>query len=211
MKPYFVQTSRIISDILYPSLHWKVPVKEKQAFITFDDGPTPGVTEHALKILSKYNAKATFFLIGDKVKRYPRLVEDILSEGHATGNHTFHHLNGWKTEDNLYFQDIFEADELIRSPFFRPPYGKISRSQVKHLKEQFHIIMWSLLSADFDTSITPQECYRNIKDKTKPGSIIVFHDSEKASKRMQYALPALLEELSENHYTTDALDRYHFQ
>ncbi|MGM0566920.1 MAG: polysaccharide deacetylase family protein [Bacteroidota bacterium] len=211
MKPYFVQTSRIISDVLYPSLHWKVPVKEKQAFITFDDGPTPGVTEQTLEILSKYNAKATFFLIGDKVKRYPQLVDAILSEGHATGNHTFHHLNGWKTEDNLYFQDIFEADELIRSPFFRPPHGKISRNQVKHLKEQFHIIMWSLLSADFDTSITPQNCYKNIKKKIGPGSIVVFHDSEKASKRMLYALPALLDELSESHYTTEALNRYHFQ
>ncbi len=211
MKPYFVQTSPIISDIVYPSLHWKIPVKEKQAFITFDDGPTPGITEKALKILNEYDAKATFFLIADKVRKYPGLKEIILEQGHAIGNHTFHHVNGWKTDNTDYFEDVRQADVLIGSKFFRPPYGKISRSQIKSLRDHYHIIMWSLLSADFDTSITPGQCFENISGKTEPGSIVVFHDSEKASARMLYALPSLLQELKKSDFTAEALNEAFFQ
>jgi peptidoglycan/xylan/chitin deacetylase (PgdA/CDA1 family) len=211
MKPYFIQTSRIISDIFYPSLHWKIPVKEKQAFITFDDGPTPHITEEALRILREHHAKATFFLIADKVKRYPQLTEKILAEGHAIGNHTYRHLNGWKTNNQDYFDDIRQAGGLIHSNLFRPPYGKISRSQLKHLRNQYHIIMWSLLSGDFDTSITPQQCFENLSGKTEPGSIIVFHDSEKAAKRMLYALPALLDEAAGKHFSFHAIEDSLFQ
>lgn len=211
MKPYFVQTSRIISDIFYPSLHWKIPVKEKQAFITFDDGPTPGITEKTLNILNEYDAKATFFLIGDKVRKYPDLKDKILEQGHAIGNHTFHHLNGWKTNNTEYFEDIRQADALFSTKLFRPPYGKITRSQIKHLRDHYHIIMWSLLSADFDTSITPEQCFENISGKTEPGSIVVFHDSEKASARMLYALPSLLQELKKSDFTAEALNEAFFQ
>lgn len=200
MKPYFIKTSKIISNVVYPSLHWKVPATGKELYITFDDGPSPGVTEQVLTILKRYDAQATFFLIADKVKAYPELFQQLKAEGHATGNHTFHHLKGWKTPDDEYFQDIREADLLIDSPLFRPPYGKISRPQLQRLKEKYRIIMWDLLSGDFDQKLSPESCYANISQKASPGSIIVFHDSEKAAPRMLYALPRFLEEYKEQGY-----------
>lgn len=200
MKPYFVKTSKILSHLLYPSMHWKISTREKAVYITFDDGPTPGITEPALDILDAYHAKATFFLIADKAKRYPDLAGELTTRGHAVGNHTYHHLNGWKTKNEDYFRDIGQADALIGSNLFRPPYGRITRSQLRHLRKHYHIIMWSILSGDFDTSISPEQCYKNIAGKIVPGSIIGFHDSEKAAGRMLHALPALLETYSRKGY-----------
>ncbi len=205
IKPYFIKTSKIISDVIYPSLYWKVPVSEKKIFITFDDGPSPGVTEQALQILEKYDAKATFFLIADKVKIYPEMKAQHIEQGHAIGNHTYHHLNGWKTANDAYFEDVEEADQLIKSPLFRPPYGKISRSQLLHLREKYSIIMWDLLSGDFDQKLSPESCYENISQKATPGSIVVFHDSEKAAPRMLYALPKFLEEYKSQGYSFERI------
>lgn len=205
VKPYFIKTSKIISDVIYPSLYWKIPVSDKKIFITFDDGPSPGVTEKALEILEEYDAQATFFLIADKVKIYPEIVKLLIQKGHAIGNHTFHHLNGWKTANDAYFEDIEKANALIDSPLFRPPYGKISRSQLLHLREKYSIIMWDLLSGDFDQQLSPESCYENISQKATPGSIVVFHDSEKATPRMLDALPKFLEEYKNQGYTFDKI------
>jgi peptidoglycan/xylan/chitin deacetylase (PgdA/CDA1 family) len=205
IKPYFIKTSKIISDVIYPSLYWKVPVSEKKIFITFDDGPSPGVTEKVLEILKKYDAQATFFLIADKVKNNPGMVKLLIQKGHGIGNHTFHHLNGWKTANDAYFEDIDKANAVIDSPLFRPPYGKISRSQLLHLREKYSIIMWDLLSGDFDQKLSPESCYENISQKATSGSIVVFHDSEKAAPRMLYALPKFLEEYKNQGYAFDKI------
>lgn len=206
MKPYFIKTSKIISHILYPSLYWKIPTQEKKIYITFDDGPTPDITFKVLDILDQYQAKATFFLIGDKVGRYPDIVQRLRIDGHAIGNHTFNHLNGWKNNNRIYFENIQKNQDLLNTRLYRPPYGKLKRSQLKILRDYYNIIMWTVLSADFDLTITPEQCYENVSGKAEPGSIIIFHDSEKAAERMLYALPRFLEEYQKQGYTFEAID-----
>jgi len=196
MKTYFVKTGKIISKLIYPTLIWEITPTRRELYLTFDDGPTPGITEATLNILDQFKAKATFFLIGDKAARYPELVETIRSKGHSIGNHTFHHLKGWQTGDEVYFEDIEKSNQLLNTKLFRPPYGKISRSQIAYLSKMYHIIMWTVLSADFDTSITPEKCTQNVIENADKGSIIIFHDSDKASERMLYALPKILEHFS---------------
>lgn len=191
--------------MFYPSLVWKIDTSKKEMFITFDDGPSPGITEKVLDTLEEYNARATFFLIGDKAVRYPDMVEEIRRRGHQTGNHTYHHLKGWNAGDDAYLDDISHTQKLTGSNLFRPPYGKISRSQIKILKNRYHIIMWTVLSADFDVSISPEKCAENVTANAGQGSIVVFHDSEKASKRMLHALPETLHHFSEQGYTFKAI------
>ncbi|MEA3504146.1 MAG: polysaccharide deacetylase family protein [Bacteroidota bacterium] len=205
MHLYRVKTSHLVSKIFYPSLNWEIKTKQKKIFLTFDDGPTPGVTEEVLSLLEKHQAKATFFLIGDKAARYPDLVLKIREAGHTIGNHTYNHLKGWKTNSDIYLQNIEKCNSILNSSLFRPPYGKIKSSQIRALKKQYHIIMWSVLSGDFDRSITPQQCYSNVEKNTTKGSIIVFHDSEKAKERMLYALPKTLEKLSSQGYSFDKI------
>jgi peptidoglycan/xylan/chitin deacetylase (PgdA/CDA1 family) len=187
---------------LYPHLTWSLPPgDEKNLYLTFDDGPTEHITHFILDELKKYNAKASFFCIGKNVQEHPAIYQSILAEGHATGNHTHHHLNGWKTTDQAYVADIAEAATLIHSQLFRPPYGRIRRSEARELLHPaagspFSIIMWDVLSGDFDTSLEPGKCLRNVLTHAKPGSIIVFHDSLKAWDRMSFALPRVLEHFS---------------
>lgn len=205
MRTYFIKTGKFISKLIYPKLVWEIPTMKKELYITFDDGPTPGITEQTLDLLDDYQAKATFFLIGDKASRYPELVEEIKSRGHETGNHTHHHLKGWGTADEVYFKDIERANSLLETKLFRPPYGKISRSQIAELSETYHIIMWTVLSADFDNSITPEKCAQNVIENADKGSIIIFHDSEKAKERMLYALPETLNHFSQRGYQFNTL------
>lgn len=205
MKTYFIKSGKIISKLLYPSLVWKIPTSRKELFLTFDDGPTPGITEQTLDLLDRYGAKATFFIIGDKAARYPELVKEIVKRGHQTGNHTYHHLKGWSTEDQVYFNDIEQANLLLDTKLFRPPYGKISRSQIAKLDNSYHIIMWTVLSADFDNSITPEKCAWNVIDNSEKGAIIVFHDSEKASERMLHALSKTLKHFSAKGYQFNSI------
>jgi peptidoglycan/xylan/chitin deacetylase (PgdA/CDA1 family) len=186
--------------MVYPSLIWEIPTEKKEIFLTFDDGPTPGITEQVLEMLDVYQAKATFFLIGDKVGQQKKIINDIKLQGHAIGNHTFNHLKGWGTDDITYLENIEKTNQLLPSKLFRPPFGRIKRSQLIHLRQHYHIIMWSVLSADFDHNITPERCYLNVMEKTREGSIIVFHDSEKASKNMLYTLPRILEAFSKKGY-----------
>lgn len=180
---------------LNPSMVWKMPVKDKKLFLTFDDGPHETATPFVLDQLKQYDAKATFFCIGKNVKAYPGIYKRILDEGHSVGNHTFNHLNGWKIKNKQYVSDIAEAAKYIDSHLFRPPYGKISPFVAKMLanKLQYKIIMWHVLSGDFDEKLSPEKCTENVVMYSKAGSVIVFHDSIKAWVRMSYALPKTLE------------------
>lgn len=188
---------------LYPSLTWRIKEPGKTIYLTFDDGPHPTATNFVLDQLKKYNAKASFFCIGKNVAAYPSIYQRIIEEGHSVGNHTYNHTNGWKAKDDVYLKDIADASVLINSNLFRPPYGRIKRSQIKKLQSpvsSLQTIMWDVLSGDFDTNLTGEACLGYVLYHTKPGSIIVFHDSEKAWQRMQYALPKVLEHFSELGY-----------
>lgn len=192
---------------LYPSLVWRMPVEgEKKIYLTFDDGPHPQATPFVLDQLAAYGAKASFFCIGKNVAAEPDIYQRILAEGHTVGNHTQHHLNGWKTDDAAYLHDIATAQEYISSNLFRPPYGRIKRSQIKALhQQQKKIIMWDVLSADFDTRLTGEACLAYVLYHTQPGSIVLFHDSEKAWDRMSVALPKVLEYFSEKGFRFEGI------
>lgn len=177
---------------MWPSYTWNIDTSDACIYLTFDDGPHPVATPFVLEQLKKYNAKATFFCIGKNVIAHPDIYKRIRDEGHAIGNHTQHHLNGWKTNNENYLKDIRQAEKYIDADLFRPPYGRIKSSQAKEIRSHYKIIMWSVLSGDFDHTITKERCLKNVIDHTKPGSIVVFHDSEKALPHLQYALPEVL-------------------
>lgn len=194
---YLVKTPWWLRKIYSSALTWKIPADENEIFLTFDDGPHPTITPFVLDHLRRYNAKATFFCIGKNVLQYNKVFRQILDEGHRIGNHTHDHLNGWKTSDAEYFENIILAKKYIDSNLFRPPYGRISLFQAQQLKPMFEIIMWDVLSGDFDVSLSPQKCLENVVSHTSPGSVIVFHDSEKAFPRLEYALSGALEFFAE--------------
>jgi len=205
MHKYFIKTPWFARKI-FSSYIWSLPAGNNEVYLTFDDGPHPTITPWVLEELEKYDAKATFFCIGNNVERYPDVYKRILEEGHATGNHTFHHLNGWKNEDEKYIEDISMASQLIKSNLFRPPYGRIKNSQAKKISDVLktndaQIIMWDVLSADFDLSFTKEQCLNNVLQNVSPGSIIVFHDSEKAFRNLEYALPETLKSLNNEGYS----------
>ncbi len=190
MKNYFLKTPWLLKKI-FPSYVWSMDGTGNTIYLSFDDGPHPVATPFVLDVLKKYRAKATFFCIGKNVQAYPHLYERIIREGHFVGNHTQDHLNGWKTKDDLYLQNVSEAGTYIHSDLFRPPYGRIRSSQAKKI-QGMKIIMWDVLSGDFDTKLSGDQCFRNVIKYTRPGSIIVFHDSEKALPRLQFFLPEMM-------------------
>lgn len=195
---------RLLS-FFYPSLLWHVPVKDKILYLTFDDGPIPEVTPWVLEELKKRNVKATFFCIGDNVRKHPTIFQSIRENGHTTGNHTYHHLNGWDTADKKYSEDIELANKLISSRLFRPPYGKIRISQISSLKKKYRIVMWDVLSKDYDTNLNGEQCYQRVIKSALPGSVIVFHDSLKAQDRLRLALPKVMDHFIKMGYTFAAL------
>lgn len=181
---------------LYPSLTWREPNDTKTIYITFDDGPIPNVTPFVLKSLDEFNARATFFCIGDNIRKHPEVFEQVKAAGHAIGNHTFNHLKGWSTEAGIYLENMMKCQEFTGTNLFRPPHGRIKYSQISLLRSRFpslRIIMWDVLSGDFDQNLSPENCLQNVIKTVVPGSIIVFHDSLKAFPRMQYVLPRALE------------------
>jgi peptidoglycan/xylan/chitin deacetylase (PgdA/CDA1 family) len=182
-----------IARVLFPQLLWEVDTDAKEIFLTFDDGPHPEITPRVLEILDEFNAKATFFCVGDNVEKYPETYAAILEKGHKTGNHSFNHLNGWKTKNKDYFENIEQCRKRVDSDLFRPPYGRIKPTQLEVLNQQYNIVMWSVLSYDFDKNTSPGQCIANAIRHTKSGSIVVFHDSEKARKNLLFALPKFLE------------------
>ncbi len=195
MMVYLVRTPSWINKV-YKRRVWSIDTDDKELFFTFDDGPHPEHTPFVLDVLKAYNAKATFFCIGKNVKAYPAIYQRILDEGHAVGNHTNDHLNGSKTADAEYLANIKLAQQYIDSKLFRPPYGRISSFQVEQLLAPVYdltTVMWTVLSGDFDVNISKEQCLNNVILNARPGSIIVFHDSEKASPLMKYSFPAAME------------------
>lgn len=201
---YLIRTPKVISD-LFPNFIWRVPTQEKKLYLTFDDGPIPNITPWVLETLRAYNAKGTFFCVGDNVQKHPEIFEQVIKEGHVVGNHTYNHLDGWATESIQYFHNIRNAAQLVNSPLFRPPYGRLKPKQTNFLQRHYKIVMWDVLSADFDQNILPEKCLSNVISTARRGSIIVFHDSIKAEKRMKYALPRVLEHFAERGYTFENL------
>jgi len=191
-----------LGRLLAPSLLWNMPRNTNSIYLSFDDGPHPEITPWVLNILKEHDAKATFFCVGENILKYPKVFQQLISEGHSVGNHTHNHLKGWKTSTPIYVENTVKAEAAISKyseirkdkKLFRPPYGKIKPSQARRLKQlDYRIVMWDALSADFDPSITAEECYNNVIENTKAGSIVVFHDSEKASEKLKSVLPRILE------------------
>lgn len=196
-----------VAKLIYPGLLWDMPSGENKIYITFDDGPHPEITPIVLNLLDAYNAKATFFCVGENVEKHPETFELLKQKGHAVGNHSHNHLNGWKTSNSDYYKNIEKAKQLIGSKLFRPPYGRISPAQIKQLKKEYRIIMWSVLSYDFDARVSKEKCLDlSIKNSTA-GTIIVFHDSEKAKEKMLFALEGYLKHFSKMGLGFAALDK----
>ncbi|MEO8819720.1 MAG: polysaccharide deacetylase family protein [Ginsengibacter sp.] len=182
---------------------WRIDTDEKILYLTFDDGPHPEATSFVLDELKKYNAKATFFCVGQNIKENFSVYQRLINEGHKPGNHTYNHLNGWKTNDKIYVENIAKAAKIIDSDLFRPPYGRITSFQMKAIsgeKLNLKTIMWDVLSGDFDASVNGENCYLNVINNAKPGSIIVFHDSLKSFATLQYAVPKVLAYYAERRY-----------
>ncbi len=222
--PEFVKT-------IFSNFVWNINTKNKELYLTFDDGPTPEITEWVLQTLKNYNAKATFFCIGSNIEKHPELFQNIISESHSIGNHTYNHLKGWKHTTKNYIEDTEKTQRLLNSTFqklnskkenapidnwdlklFRPPYGKLKTKQSKQLQELgYKIIMWDVLSYDWDASVSEETCFNGITSSAKEGSIIVFHDSVKASRNLKYVLPRVLEYYSERNYVFKCLDTLPFE
>ncbi len=229
---FFFKSITTAGKIVFPSLLWNLPVKQKVIYLSFDDGPISEVTPWVLSLLKNYNAKATFFCIGDNIQSNPEILQQILAEGHTVGNHTYNHLNGWKTPSEVYLQNTLQTEKLLSQniaayqkswsektkttseenkplagvKLFRPPYGKLRFSQMRKLKKQgYKIVMWDVISGDFNEHLPAESCYKFVIEMSKPGSIIVFHDSLKARKNMQEVLPRVLQFFSERGYQFRAL------
>ncbi|KAB8151978.1 polysaccharide deacetylase family protein [Kordia sp. TARA_039_SRF] len=214
MKLYTAKTPKL-AKWLFPSLVWEFSVTEKKLFLTFDDGPIPEVTPWVLEQLAKYNAKATFFCIGDNIEKHSEIFQQLLKEGHAIGNHTQQHVNGWKVSKKAYITNIQEAQKSIEnhlensaeaSKLFRPPYGKLTPQLCKRVQKLgYKIIMWDVLSGDFDKNLSPEKSLSNVVNNAETGSIIVFHDSLKAFEKLKYALPKVLQHFHELGYTFERI------
>ena len=207
MQTYRVKTPRWLKRLLPQGMVWEMPDKDA-IYLTFDDGPNPVVTPFVLAELEKYGAKATFFCVGNNVARYPDVFARTRAAGHTMGNHTYNHLNGWKTGNAHYLKNIAQADKHINSRLFRPPYGRIKLSQYRKLMHRYPhwtMYMWDILSGDFDTTITGEQCLANVLESLEPGSIVVFHDSDKARERLEVALPGVLKYCQERGWAMKAL------
>ncbi len=204
MNIYLTKTPTFIQK-LFPGFTWKMDTEEKVIYLTFDDGPVPEATPWVLEQLAAYKAKATFFCVGGNVQKNPELFQRILDAGHTVGNHTMQHLDGWATDNLPYYHDVRHAALLTNSQLFRPPFGRLKPRQVQFLQRHYQIVMWDVLSGDFDQKLHPDECLRNVTKNAGPGSIVVFHDSIKALPRLMSTLPRALEFFSDRGYSFAAL------
>ena len=227
----FVHKTNFLMRALYPDFIWRIPTENKEIFLTFDDGPIPEITEFVLEELEKYKAKATFFCIGGNIEKYPDIFQKVVNQQHTIGNHTFNHVRGWDVDDNYYIDNFNECEEIIvdRSSMFdilfsttehrtsntkpkrrshrkfRPPFGRIKRGQAKEILKTHEIVMWDVLTGDYDQSLPKERVLSKTLKHIEKGSIVLFHDSIKASKNMMYALPKVLEHFSEQGYNFKAL------
>ena len=213
MNFLWIKTNKLIK-VLFSNYVWSISSNERKVYLTFDDGPTPEITAWVLEQLKQYNAKATFFCIGNNIEKHPEIFKKVIADGHCIGNHTFNHVKGWKTSNQIYLDEVNSCEKSIqnfsvnnpKTKLFRPPYGKIKPSQSKVLRKNgYKIIMWDVLSIDFDPTITPQKCLRNVTKNIDNGSIIVFHDSTKAFPNLEYALPKTLNFLKNKCFVCEKL------
>lgn len=201
--PWFVKA-------LYPQLTWSIDTVDKIIYLTFDDGPIPNLTEYIVKTLDDFKAKATFFCVGDNLRKYPEIALHTYQQGHTIGNHTFNHIKGWSNTTKAYMDNVALCDQQLvdypaKKALFRPPYGKIKREQIRSVKPSHKIIMWDVLSRDYSNKISPEQCLNNSIKATMPGSIVLFHDNNKANKNVRYVLPRYLEHFSEKGFQFHAL------
>lgn len=202
---YLVKSPRIIHKLSAQRLTWRMDKRKPELFLTFDDGPVPGLTRNILDILEEKQVPASFFCVGDNIRKYPGEFKSIINAGHTVGNHTFNHLNGWRTPNSIYLSNVRKFDQYYNSPFFRPPYGKIKPTQIRLLDQSYRIILWSILSGDFDFNTTPYKCFVNVTSFLHNGAIIVFHDNLKAKNSVLYALPRVIDYARKQGYEFRAL------
>ncbi|MDA3883537.1 MAG: polysaccharide deacetylase family protein [Bacteroidales bacterium] len=191
----------LVIEKMLPNLIWRLPQEEKTVYITFDDGPVPYYTEKVIDCLNSYNITGTFFCVGENINRHPDLYAHLQEKGHTVGSHTYNHLNSWKCTNNEYIENVHKGARHINTHLFRPPHGKIRFKQSKQLIQKYDIIMWDVISKDYDKSLTGLNCFENVKNYVQNGSIIVFHDSQKAFKNCMYALPKTIDYLLQNNYS----------
>jgi len=201
----YLTKAPLLLQWLYPTLTWHRSRSEKRLYLTFDDGPIPDVTSEIINILKNYQIQATFFCVGENIKKHPDLFHALVENGHRIGNHTHNHLNGWKTPADAYVDNVARCQRLAQTDLFRPPYGRGTRSQYARLRADYEIVMWDVLSGDFDPKLSPQRCLDNVIRHARNGSIIVFHDNVKAIPRVMYALPRAIEYWLANGYTFGVL------
>jgi peptidoglycan-N-acetylglucosamine deacetylase len=196
---YLIKTPSIIQTC-FPGFLWRMSATEKTIYLTFDDGPIPEVTPWVLDQLDAHNAKATFFCVGENVAKHPAIYAELQGRGHRVGNHTYNHWSGWATGTSDYIANVASCAALVDSDLFRPPYGRLSPQQAKLLRSRYSIVMWDVLSGDFDNKLSGEQCWDNVRKHTQPGSIVVFHDSLKAKERLYEVLPKTLAYFSERGY-----------
>ena len=205
MSIYLVRTPSIFQNY-FPNFTWRIPTQEKVIYLTFDDGPTPEVTPWVLDQLAQYKAKATFFAIGKNIIEFPEIYKQVTDAGHTVGNHSYSHVNGWAVDSIPYFHNVRHGARLVNSDLFRPPFGRLMPKQAQFLQRHYNIVMWDVLSGDFDPNISNEKCLRNVTKNAKPGSIVVFHDSQKAKEKLTYTLPKVLQHYSALGYRFEALN-----
>jgi len=196
---------------IFPGYTWSIATKNKEIYLTFDDGPVPDVTEWVLSVLDSFDIKSTFFLVGENIERHPSIFKKIIADGHSVGNHTYHHLKGWGATTQSYLEDVEKCSQIIEAntgsvpTLFRPPHGRIKPLQAKALRNDYQLIMWNTLTVDYDRGLAKERCLHNSIKATQPGSIVVFHDSVKAEKNLKYVLPKYIEHFLSEGYSFKAL------
>jgi peptidoglycan/xylan/chitin deacetylase (PgdA/CDA1 family) len=201
---YFVKTPKIF-QFLFKDYIWETPDPGQTIYITFDDGPHKEITPQVLEILDEYKAKATFFVLGENVEKHPGLIEQIKSRAHSIGSHTYSHLNGWKQPTTEYLKDIEQGNQTLKTRLFRPPFGKLKKSQAHQLKNHYKLIYWTVMPGDFDKNISKEQCLARSINNTKEGTIIVFHENDKAKQNMLFTLPLFLKHFSEKGFAFKAI------
>jgi len=204
---FFHKTPTLLTR-LFPDILWRLETDNKDIYLTFDDGPIPEVTNWTLDQLNQFNARATFFMVGDNILKHKEIFNQVIEQGHSVGNHSYHHMNGWKENTKEYIENVSEAEVLfegVSKRFFRPPYGRLKWAQYKALKKEYNIIMWDVLSGDFSGKLTNEACLSKSIKNTSSGSVIVFHDSAKAFSKLKYVLPRYLEHFSQLGYSFKSL------